>query len=264
MNSRLRLLLLGGTEEGRLLAQRLQNCDGLELLYSLAGRTHSRTCFAARVRRGGFGGVCGLGRYLCANRVDMLLDATHLHAARISRNAAAASTLCGVTRAQLRRPAWISDQEDNWQRYSCLAKLAAALPSGSRVFLTLGSSSLEKFVPRARDLFFLVRCIETPLFADDLRFRDRFPQGHLLLERGPFVVQKERDLLRKWKVDILVSKNSGGCATWPKILAARELGIPVWMLDPPPVVPGTRFGSIKEALAWIRIMGRFKGLDLRV
>lgn len=264
MNPSLRLLLLGGTEEGRLLAQRLQYCQGLELNYSLAGRTRSCSSLTGRVRRGGFGGTCGLGRYLLTHRIDMLCDATHPYAARISRHAAAATALCGVIRAQLRRPTWVPEQWDNWRCYACLDKLIAALPSGSRVFLTLGAGSVESFVPRAGDVYFLTRCIESPLFSDKLGFKDHFPHGHLLLDRGPFHLQDELALLQDWKVDILVSKNSGGVATWPKVIAARELKIPVWMLNPPPLLPGVRLGSVKEVLAWIKTMGRHKGWELKI
>ena len=251
MTRNLRLLLLGGTEEGRLLAQRLQGYRGLELIHSLAGRTSNHGVLAGELRRGGFGGACGLGNYLRTHRIDLLLDATHLHAARISRNAMAAARECGVARAQLRRPAWTPHADDDWQQFPSLEAIASALPSKARVFLTIGSGGLEAFASR-NDVIFLARCIETPMFSDGKDFQTHFPSGRLLLERGPFALESERALLQEQSIDILVSKNSGGRATWAKILAARELRIPVWMLAPPPPVPGIRVASVEEALTWVR------------
>ena len=256
MKSPLRLLLLGGTEEGRILAQRLQQYPGLETIHSLAGRTRSANGFAGRLRRGGFGGASGLARYLRANGIDLLLDATHPHAARISRNAAFAARQCGIPRAQLCRPPWTPQAGDRWRNFDSLESLARALPAGARVFLTLGSGGLEAFARRARaegkNLFFLLRCIESPRFADGLDFPAHFPNAHLLLARGPFHLDEECALMRDWRVDILVSKNSGGAATGAKLTAARRLDIPVWMLSPPPALPGLRLRTIEEAQTWVR------------
>lgn len=245
-----RLLLLGGTIEGRELAQNLCKCHGLEIFYSLAGRTHGAVHVDGNVRRGGFGGVVGLERFLRESSVDLLLDATHPHATKISRNAAAAAQRCDISRAQLHREPWAAQAGDLWQQFGSLEEISASLPPKARVFVSIGSQGLETFAIR-QDVFFLVRSIEVPNFSDGLTFKQHFPSGELLLERGPFKLKNERALLQKWQIELLVSKNSGGSATRAKIDAARELRIPVRMLASPPPVPGTRVKNVNEAFDWV-------------
>lgn len=78
------------------------------------------------------------------------------------------------------------------------------------------------------------------------------PPGKLLLERGPFSVDNERSLLRQYKIGAIVSKNSGGDATYAKIIAARELAIPVVMIQRSPLPPGDTVTDVESALAWLK------------
>ena len=73
----------------------------------------------------------------------------------------------------------------------------------------------------------------------------------VILGRGPFDVEAERELLRRERVDAVVSRNSGGAATYAKIQAARYLKLPVVMVVPPPREAGDCVESIEGALRWI-------------
>jgi len=84
-----RILILGGTTEARQLAGKLAVRASVTL--SLAGRTESPVAQGVPVRSGGFGGAEGLAAYLRETGTDLLIDATHPYAARISANFATAS-----------------------------------------------------------------------------------------------------------------------------------------------------------------------------
>ena len=58
----MRVLLLGGTAEGRALAARLH--PDIEVISSLAGRVPDPALPVGEVRTGGFGGVDGLRHWL--------------------------------------------------------------------------------------------------------------------------------------------------------------------------------------------------------
>ena len=73
----------------------------------------------------------------------------------------------------------------------------------------------------------------------------------VLLDRGPFEAAAERALLRAHGIGLLVSKNSGGAASGAKLVAARELGIPVLMVARPPRPHRPEVHSLAAALAWI-------------
>ena len=78
------------------------------------------------------------------------------------------------------------------------------------------------------------------------------PPGQLILQRGPFSLESERSLLQEHKIGAIVSKNSGGDATYPKIIAARELGITVVMVQRPPVPEGEIVTDLESVISWVK------------
>ena len=240
-----RLLLLGGTSEAVELARALDDEPGVETVYSLAGRTRRPVPVPGVVRTGGFGGPSGLEGYLREAGIGFLVDATHPYAVTISEHAAIACDRASVPRLVLHRASWAPVPGDRWVDAADLESAARVLPAlGKRVMLTVGSQSLGPFlhVPGIR---FLVRAVEPPTVALDAK---RF---ELMLARGPFDLDSERRLLRSHAIDVLVSKNSGGCAARAKLDAARELGIPVVMIARPPAPPGESVATVDAARKWI-------------
>ncbi|MCE5289342.1 MAG: cobalt-precorrin-6A reductase [Nocardiaceae bacterium] len=235
-----KLLVLGGTGEARELAAR---ADGFEVITSLAGRVQNPVMPVGEVRVGGFGGVDGLANWLQDNGIGAVVDATHPFAAIITENAAAACGQVGVPHVVLRRPGWSAGPLDRWIHVPSLAQAAAELP-GERVFLAIGRQGVHHFAGD-ESRWFLIRAIDPPDGA--------MPQRHeLLLRRGPFTLDDDLDLMRRYGIDAVVSKNSGGDLAEAKLEAARILGIPVVMVDRPPLPAGVQVvGSVDAALAWL-------------
>jgi precorrin-6A/cobalt-precorrin-6A reductase len=240
-----RLLILGGTGEAAKLAAQAAVLPGVEVITSLAGRTHRPVTPSGRVRIGGFGGDAGLIDYMREQHVDLLIDATHPFAAHISFNAATAAQVCGLPHLLLVRPPWEPMEGDRWIAVESIAAAVSILPSvAQRVFLTTGRQDLAAFAP-LKDLWFLMRMIDPPTPDTPV------PPGTLVLERGPFTLEDERELLQTYAIEAIVSKNSGGDATYAKIRAARELVLPVIMVQRPPTPAGARVASVEEALGWL-------------
>lgn len=236
------MLVLGGTTEGRAVAAALDGRPGLRAVSSLAGRVGSPSLPAGEVRVGGFGGADGLSRWLRHERVDAVVDATHPFASAMTANAATACADAGVELVVLRRPGWAAGPGDRWHRVGSAAEAAALAPTlGRRVFLTTGRGDLAAFAPV--DAEFLIRSVDPP--------DPPLPARHeVLLARGPFTVDGELGVLRGFGVQVLVSKDSGGDATAAKLSAARTLGVPVVLIDRPPLPAGVlAVESVEEALA---------------
>ncbi|TXJ77925.1 cobalt-precorrin-6A reductase [Streptomyces lavendulae] len=241
------VLVLGGTAEARRLAAALAaHPAGIRVTTSLAGRTARPKAPAGEVRIGGFGGAEGLAQWLRAHRVDALVDATHPFAGSITANAARAAAATGVPMVVLRRPGWQPVPGDRWYDVPSLAAAAEALPGlGDRVFLTTGRLGLAAFA-HLTGRHFLVRSVERP--APPLP-----PDTEILLARGPFTVAGERELLRAHRIDVLVTKDSGGEATAAKLTAARELGLPVVVVRRPALPEGVP--AVPDAAAVLRRLG---------
>ncbi|MGW7255379.1 cobalt-precorrin-6A reductase [Streptomyces sp. NPDC054834] len=225
------VLVLGGTTEARRLAAGLTARGGVRVTTSLAGRVARPGALEGEVRTGGFGGAEGLAEWLRAQQVDVVVDATHPFAAGITANAARAATATGLPLLVLRRPGWRPTPGDRWHAVPSLGAAADALPAlGRRVFLTTGRLGLSAFA-HLSDLHFVVRSVEPP--------EPPTPPGlDVLLARGPFTVAGELELLRAHRIDVLVTKDSGGEATAAKLTAARELGLPVVVVRRPPLPEG--------------------------
>lgn len=241
----MRLLILGGTAEANALAAALAGRADIEAMLSLAGRTQRPAPSPIPTRIGGFGGAAGLHAYIEAARIDAVVDATHPFAAQMSRHAAEA---CGAAKLPLlifTRPPWRRVNGDRWIDVESMADAAQALgPVPRNVFLTQGRQQLAAFAEAPHHRY-LVRAIEPPADLDTL------PRHRLILARGPFQLADEEALMRAENIEFLVSKNSGGVATYAKIEAARNLGLPIVMVqgpDKPDVEQTTR---LETALAWI-------------
>ncbi|RPK61889.1 Precorrin-6A reductase [Streptomyces sp. ADI96-02] len=244
-----RVLVLGGTTEARLLAERLAADDRrVSVTTSLAGRVAAPRLPPGDVRIGGFGGPDGLAAWIREHRVDALVDATHPFAATMSRNAAEAAARVHVPLLALRRPGWAAQDGDRWHFAESLAEAAELLPAqGERVFLTTGRMGLAAFAD-LDGLWFLVRSVDAPEPPCPARME-------VLLDRGPFTLEGERELIRRHRLDVLVTKDSGGAATAPKLAAAREAGIPVVVVRRPPVPDGVPVaGTPDEAVRWLRAL----------
>ena len=242
----MRLLILGGTSEATALCGALAGRAALRPTLSLAGRTAHPAPPAVPHRTGGFGGVEGLIAYLREEGIAAVVDATHPFAARISAHAAAACAACGVPLVAFTRPPWRPGPGAPWTGVPDMEAAAAALGAAPRrVLLTVGRLGLAAFraAPQHR---YVVRTIDPPDPAD------LPPDAAPILDRGPFRLADEEALMRRERIDVLVTKNSGGPAAAPKLEAARALGVDVIAVARPPAVTGREeLFALGDVLAWI-------------
>jgi precorrin-6A/cobalt-precorrin-6A reductase len=241
----LKVLILGGTTEASALARRIAGDTQLAPLRSLAGRTTNPQPQPIPTRTGGFGGVEGLARFLRDESIDAVIDATHPYADQMSTHAVAASKETGVPLASLVRAEWKREAGDHWQVVANAEAAARALGTEPRrAFLSLGRQDLHLFAA-APHHHYLARLIEWPdqaVLPPDLR---------LLQARGPFDRADEERLLREERIDVMVSKNAGGTATYAKIEAARALGLPVVMIARPHKPAGVVMADVDACVDWL-------------
>lgn len=222
------ILLLGGTKEAAALARELVAAKpDARIITSLAGRTKEPAPLAGEVRTGGFGGVEGLARYLRETGVTHLIDATHPFARRISANAVEAASIAGVPLTVRTRKPWFRHPGDRWIEVETLEAARDAIPPRARVLLALGSQHIGLFASRD-DVHFVVRMIDPPAVPLDL------PDHTLVLGRPGDTAAVETMLLIAHAITHIVCRNSGGTAAYAKIEAARDLGLPVIIIQPGP------------------------------
>jgi precorrin-6A/cobalt-precorrin-6A reductase len=214
-------------------------------MLSLAGATANPAQAPIPQRVGGFGGVVGLTNFLVRERIGAVIDATHPFASRMSANAIAACRATDTPIVVLARPDWTPQPGDRWIEVGTIDEAVEALgPESRTVFLTQGRLQLAAFA-RAPQHRYIVRAIDRPAAIDTL------PGCKVILERGPFTLADEVTLMRNEAVQALVTKNSGGHATYAKIEAARALGIEVVIMRRPPAADAETLHDLDAVMSWI-------------
>lgn len=236
------VLVLGGTSEARALAAALVE-RRVPVISALAGRVANPRLPVGEVHIGGFGGPEGLAAWLTEKRVSAVVDATHPFARRIGASAVTGAKLAGVPMLRLQRPGWQPESGDRWHWADTLEEAAAMLPTlGERVFLTSGRQGLTAFAPLK--LWFLIRCVDPPEPPMPVR-------NEVLLDRGPYLLEAETALLRTHRIDVLVTKDSGGTMTSAKLTAARTLGLPVVIVRRPHRPEAPTVETVWAATEWV-------------
>lgn len=224
---------------------RLLAAQGIATTLSYAGRTEAPRAQPVPVRVGGFGGVTGLADYLRHHRVTHLVDATHPFAAAMSAHAVDAARLAGVAHVALTRLAWEPVPGDQWTRVPDIEGAVAALCGpGRRVMLALGRMHVEAFAAQPQH-HYLLRFVDAPEQPPIL------PCHSLIVDRGPFTVASDSQLMQAHAIDLVVCKNAGGKGAEAKLIAARQLGLPVLMIDRPAIPDRAEVYYPKDVLAWL-------------
>lgn len=240
----MKILILGGTEEARELAGRLV-AMGHEVVTSLAGRTSEPLMPAGKVRIGGFGGAEALGTFLRREKFDRVLDATHPYAVQMHTNAVLGAEMANLRLVRFLRQPWQEPPDVSWVQFTSDETAAETLPQDAHVFLTVGQKQLATYLER-RDCRFLVRSIE-PL--------ERPLPGHAthIVGRPPFYPGGEAELMERFGITHLVTKNSGGVQTEAKLQAAQQRGIEVYMILRPELAPAYEVHTVGQAIAALRL-----------
>ena len=230
------LLMIGGTADARrsvaALYEPLQ-AQGIDIIYSLAGlvRVPELPC---RVHVGGFSQCGGLEQFIVDNTVAAILDMSHPYAANISDKARVAATRKKIPYWRFERPAWRAKTDDKWFEFRDWPTLIAALQGKQRVLLTAGQMA----EPQLQALFeFSKQNDQQQWLRTAVTPKVSLPSSmHWHKAIGPFKLADELALLQSLNIDVVVSKNSGGESTSAKLAAARQLKIPVYMLQRPDTV----------------------------
>jgi precorrin-6A/cobalt-precorrin-6A reductase len=241
----MRILILGGTTQASALARALAARTDIAPTLSFAGRTQNPVPPPIPWRSGGFGGVDGLRTYLRQQGIAAVVDATHPFAAQMSAHAAAACGAESVPLVVFTRPGWQRQAGDTWREVARIEDAVAALGAAPRrVLLTQGRLQLAAFAAAPQHMY-VVRAIDPPAAIAAL------PNHRLILARPPFALADELALMRAEAIDVLVTKNSGGEATYAKIEAARQLGLEVVMLQRPAGGGVPELHDLDRVVAWI-------------
>lgn len=244
------ILIIGGTSEGRAIAREL-NARGAEVLVSAA------TGYGFGLAAGdgvpvmqGRLGLKELGELIVSRSIRVVVDATHPFAVEISRNAAGACRLTGARYVRFARPVMEGPESplvEMAESYREAAKRAC--DAGNTIFLATGSKTAGIFLDTARERGrrAVIRVIPDPEVIRSL-LEMGFSPADLVAMQGPFSEDMNMAVLKHFRADVVVTKESGPAGGFrEKISAAVKLGLPVIVVKRPPEPPGA-VSSVEEAV----------------
>ena len=241
----MKMLIFGGTTEGRLLAQALSQ-RGLPATVSVA------TPLGAQELSGLPGITPLVGRKTAQEMAELLksfdrcVDATHPYAVEVTEHIRAAAEAAGLPVLRLvRQP----DGGELCRRAKDMAGAADMLEQmPGHVLLTTGSKELHHFArPGLAE-----RCYPRVLpMADSLErcLTLGFPPKNIICMQGPFSRELNVALLRQYHIQTLVTKDTGGYGGFrEKAEAAREAGCALLVVERPRRETGLTLEEIQKKL----------------
>lgn len=247
------LLILAGTPEARALALQINkkrfrdiDCGLIKITSSFAGLAKRTQDPPGCIREGGFGGPAGFRNFLIQQRVDVVINAVHPFAEQMSRTASDVCAAIDIPLLRLRRPKWLPQPDDDWQEFDDLKDAIDHLPAGARALMTTGRN-WQALASRS-DIEGVIRLIHPPTPSE----RNTLP-AHLsvLTARPPFTLDAETKLLQDQSITHLIAKNAGGQSGLSKLVAARNLSCPVFLLRQPVEPAKNCAANVNDAMKWI-------------
>ncbi len=230
-----RILLLSGTSEGPPLARALL-AAGFDVRATVTREEAPESLFGSLVRDihvevRGFTEET-LTAFLEQKEADLVLDATHPFAVRITRLAHAVCLRLGVPYLRYERPDW--EPPPGTRRVDSFKEAAELLPTlGLRALLTTGTKQLKHFAHLQSRLHLVARILPS-IISLQQAIAAGFTSDRLLCLRPPFSRAFNRAILEEHRIDLLVTKASGReGGVEEKVLAAGDLGIAVIMISRP-------------------------------
>ena len=228
--------IFSGTSDGNALAEELAR-RGHNIIVSTAseyGRELLAKDFPGLSVQSGRIGVEARRRELRRSGAAAIVDATHPFAVEMSAQLITLSQELGIPYMRYERPG----AQKKHPAFPCQRMETAAteaIERGRRVFLATGTKDLATFVkhPRAQECEWFVRVAPDP---DSLQraLSLGVPRAHLCAMQGPFSKEFNESLWRSWKIDCVVTKDSGDAGGFAaKAEAASALKIPLIIVQRP-------------------------------
>lgn len=248
------ILVLSGTKDGREIVYKLRDKDfdlivttATEYGKSLYNNNSENSCLKIISNRLDYNGMVSL---INENSISLVIDATHPYADKVSQNISKACSAIGIKYIRYQRKEssldkfndiiqWVDSYEDAAEKLN---------EAEGNILLTTGSKTLDIFTSKISPKRLYPRVLPTSSIlkkCEDLGFK----ASNIIAIQGPFTMEMNVELLKKYDIDMLVTKDSGKIGgTIEKLKSAKKLNIPVIIISRPKVIEGLVFDNIDRLL----------------
>jgi len=201
-------------------------------------------------------GVEARRQALVASGARVLVDATHPYATLMSEQLVGLARELRIPYLRYERASDYAPADGVWRATPQLAA-QTAIASGQRIFLATGSKDLATYLqaPGAQDKAWFLRLTADPELIERALALG-VPRERICAMQGPFSSAFNEALWRDWRIDCVVTKDSGAAGGYgAKVAAARALGIAL-VVQGRPVIDYPRVAvSTGDVLDQLRELG---------
>jgi len=242
------ILLLGGTAETARLSAAIAEA-GFKVLVSTVTDIPLLLGSDPNVfRRAGPLDVEGMIILVRAEGITAIVDATHPYASGAHDAARAAAARTNVPCLSFLRPSAVGEADDVLLVAGHGEAAPLATSFGRPVLLTIGSRNLLPYVQAARiaGVSLVARVLGYPASIEACRIAG-LPKEVVITGRGPFSVDENRSIIRKYGIGVLVTKDGGAeGGVKAKMEAARREGCRVVVVARPEVRSRIIFQNVSD------------------
>lgn len=248
------ILLLSGTRDGRILAQKLHNSrhEVLATTVSEYGELLLKEGFSGEVLSKPL--AKDDMRSIISNReINMVVDATHPFAVNASQNAMEVCKESGIEYVRYERESCEHiDSEKIVPVKDVTEAVSKAASFEGNVFLTIGSNHLEQFVEGIGTDRIIARVLPTSQVlkkCEALGLQAR----NIIAMQGPFSTKINIEMFKHYHTKVVVTKESGSIGGFKeKIDACRSLDVPIIVIGRPALEYNRVFSDMEELLRYIK------------
>lgn len=241
------ILVMSGTEDGKEIVKRLHK-RGVELMTSVATE-YGRSIFEGI----GLGNICiqgrldkvNLGALIDDKHIDTVIDATHPYAVNASLNAIEVCKEKKIRYIRYQRNETPIPESPLIHRVPYINNAVDKCKElGTRIMLTTGFNNLKDFARLIGEKELIVRVLP---IADHIRscIEIGISASNIIALQGPFSKELNSSLFKHFKIDTIVTKESGiEGGVKEKIQAAIEANINVILIERPQLKYPSVYSSI--------------------
>lgn len=252
---RKKIFVAAGTQDGRELAGYLlaQGYEVVASVISKYGESLLQQYQGIEINQQALD-VDGFTEFFAQKGISLLVDASHPYAANASKNAMKACRLAGIPYVRFERPMTSLAYDKAYYVNSYEEAAAKAAELGERIFLTTGSRNLAVFAkaPELQEREVACRVLPEPEVLQEVRELG-FTPANIAALQGPFSLELNKELYKKYGAQVVVTKNSGTTGgTDTKFAAAMELGLSLVIIDRPKVAYDHEADSFSQVLSFVQ------------
>ncbi len=173
--------------------------------------------------------------FVKAHQIKKIIDLTHPYAVEVSKNAIETSKKLDIPYYRYERKNLLYEGVKEFSELSHMVREVELNIEDRKILSTLGSNNIDKFKYLSKKENFFARILPMVEALEKCK-KAKLLSKNIMAMQGPFSKEFNICILKNYKINILLMKESGKSGgEHEKIEACRELGIEVFLLKKPKI-----------------------------